>query len=191
MSVCGSLLLPPGPDLRIPRSTGAARRAPSLEEQTGMRDRLPLHKRVTWLYAVLLAGIGGAIIWADEHWPHLGWLQRHGPNFGADFIGLAITLLLVDRILVWRRDAELHPRRRSAVRRLGEAVRDLEIQMAWVYKAASTPSNEPRTVETLIDEFVGALERLDFGAAAVTEPPTRWRSSRSGSHRSPATSTGR
>jgi hypothetical protein len=139
-----------------------------------MKDRLPLYKRATWLYALALGCIGAGIIWADEHWLDVGWLQRHGPNFGADFIGLAVTLLLIDRIIAWRRHAELHPRRQSAVRRLGEAVRDLEIQMAWVYKAASRPETEPQTVQELIDAFVEALARVDFAAVASTKSALTW-----------------
>jgi hypothetical protein len=76
-----------------------------LEERTGMRDALPLYKRAVSLFAVLLGVCGVVIVWAVQHWPHVAWLQTHGPNFGADLVGLAITLLLVDRIIAWRRSA--------------------------------------------------------------------------------------
>jgi hypothetical protein len=140
-----------------------------------MRDALPLYKRAVSCLAVILGVCGGVIIWAVQYWPHVAWLQTHGPNFGADFIGLSITLLLVDRIVAWRRDGELHPLRQSAIRRIGRAVRDLEIQMAWVYQAASPAGYEPDTVDDLIDEFVDAISRLDFAALVSAQAPTPWR----------------
>lgn len=144
-----------------------ARRQKTLEEQSDLRDKLPLHKRLVWLYAVLFGGVGGAILWAVDHWSNVGWLQSDGPNFGADFVGLAITLLLIDRLVSWRRDAELFPRRQGALRQVGRAVRDLEVFFIWSYKAASRESSpEPQSIVELFRAWASALPHLDLRAVS-------------------------
>jgi hypothetical protein len=140
-------------------------REKTLEEASDLRDQLPLYKRLVWLYAVLLGAAGAGILWAVAYWPRVGWLQSDGPNFGADFVGLAITLLLIDRLVHWRRDAELFPRRQAALRQLGRAIRDLEIFLVWSYQAASEPgSPKPESVDGLIEAWASAMPKLDLHA---------------------------
>lgn len=124
----------------------------SLEERSDMRDKLPLYKRVVWLYALALGAAGvGTLIAVDRH-PKINWLRTDGPNFGTDLVGLALGLLLVDRLVAWRCEGDLFPRRQGAIRRIGEAARSLEVFLIWSYKAASPQgSPEPQSIEGLID----------------------------------------
>ncbi|MCI0434779.1 MAG: hypothetical protein L0271_14230, partial [Gemmatimonadetes bacterium] len=137
----------------------------------------PLHRRRIYL---LLAAIALSATAASIFLRRVDWIDRFGPNFATEVLGILITLVFVHRFLEQQDRAR---RLRGSIGALRKASRALtRMADAWgaVVKGSlrRMPAERPSSLETLFTPFVTeTLVELDPSALRPSEDggdPVRW-----------------
>ena len=123
-------------------------------------------RRLFFAYGALLLIVIAAVV-VTQRSPRSVTVQRYGPNLVVDFVGILITLLLVERILVWQRERAEAPLRAIALRRVWQQMNRLVYMLLYSYKAAAPAgSAKPIALDALLDAWQREARHLDFQRSA-------------------------
>ena len=112
----------------------------------------------------LLFALAVLTVVLTEVWPRGRFLGTYGPNLAIEFLGILITVVLVERLLAWQRDVETRPLKAAAARGLGRVLDDFVFSLTRSYVAAAEPYRDPTG-----EDVPGPLELDAFLASWRTE----------------------
>lgn len=144
-----------------------------VSEMTKQQVSQKYERRIHVGYAAI-AGFAVIAVLATEVWPRGNLLGRYGPNLVAEALGILVTLVFVERILVWQRDRALAPVRAVALRRMRIHLNRLMHMVLFSYKAAAPPGS-PEEVEPsgLLSAWAREARWLDFRKPYGPDGPAR------------------
>lgn len=84
------------------------------------------------------------------------FLDKYGPNFATELVGILVTVLLIDRVVRWENERRLQPVKAVAARRLSRPISSLLALLAHLYEVAATPGTPASATTT---ELLGRIAR--------------------------------
>jgi hypothetical protein len=122
----------------------------------------------------LFAGIAALIIAGVELCPKDRVFALYGPNLVAELLGILVTVLVVERLLVWQRERALTSIRSVALRRVRVYLNRLMHFVLFSYKAAAPPGSARLTApDELLHAWSNWGRGLDFRKPYGPDGPAR------------------